>query len=385
MRKLAVLTAVAASVLAIPMAQARTQATTTTFTTSTLQVGYGHTVTLAGTVSTHRAGVAVSILSRPFNKATLAAISTVRTTGGGHWRYVATPRIATTYAAAVGPAESRSLMVGVRPAIDLMLSRVGGVVAKVGGIPTFAGKSVQLQQAYGKGAWHTIAKAALNRHSIAVFSPAKVHPGASRLRVVMSVNQAGKGYLAGFSAPLRYPAHAVSLAASGVSVTYGGSVLLTGQVSLKQRATVQILARPFMRAEFQPVATVHTTSAGRFTYTVTPPFQTSFAARFGNGVSRAVTVGVSPKMTTRLLAGDRIWAHVGLAKSVTGKPVQIQQRQADGSWKTVAQLKLNAKATAIFAPSQLPGGTSTLRAAISVNKVGAGFLAGFGAPFTYHR
>jgi hypothetical protein len=148
---------------------------------------------------------------------------------------------------------------------------------------------------------------------------------------------------------------------------------------------LQILARPFQQGGFQQVATVHTTAHGRWSYRVKPPFTTSYEARWGNGKTRALTVGVSPLLTVHLLSGDRLWAHVGLAKSVQGKTVQVQQRQASGAWRTVATMKLDDKATAVFAPSALPGGTSTLRTAISVNQVGRGFLGGFSAPFTYHR
>ena len=43
------------------------------------------------------------------------------------------------------------------------------------------------------------------------------------------------------------------------------------------------------------------------------------------------------------------------------------------------------QATAVFSAAQTPQGASTLRTAISVNQVGAGFLGGFSAPFTYQR
>ena len=45
----------------------------------------------------------------------------------------------------------------------------------------------------------SVAKAMLNRNSVAVFPAAKLPGGVSTLRVAMSVNQAGAGYLAGFS------------------------------------------------------------------------------------------------------------------------------------------------------------------------------------------
>ena len=51
------------------------------------------------------------------------------------------------------------------------------------------------------GRWLTIARTRLNSSSAAVFQP-KLKRGRSTLRVAISVNQAGGGYLAGFSASI---------------------------------------------------------------------------------------------------------------------------------------------------------------------------------------
>jgi hypothetical protein len=140
-----------------------------------------------------------------------------------------------------------------------------------------------------------------------------------------------------------------------------------------------------MQQAFQQVATVRTTTGGKWQYRVTPPFTTSYAARWGNGETRVLTIGVRPAMNVHLLSGDRIWAHVGLAKAVKGRTLELQQKQPNGSWKTIDSAKLDAKASAVFPPSILPAGSSTLRTAISVNQVGAGFLGGFSRSFVYHR
>jgi hypothetical protein len=57
---------------------------------------------------------------------------------------------------------------------------------------------VQLQRRLSDGRWRTISRNRLNIRSTAVFHPA-LPRGRSLLRVALSVNQAGSGYLAGFS------------------------------------------------------------------------------------------------------------------------------------------------------------------------------------------
>jgi hypothetical protein len=63
---------------------------------------------------------------------------------------------------------------------------------------SLAGRRVQLQRHLLDGRWVTVAGARLNGRSTAVFHP-KLPRGRSTLRVALSVNQAGSGYLAGFS------------------------------------------------------------------------------------------------------------------------------------------------------------------------------------------
>jgi hypothetical protein len=68
---------------------------------------------------------------------------------------------------------------------------------------SFAGKTVQLQRLRG-GHWVTIKRARLGTTSTAVFSTKVLPRGASTIRIAISVNQAGAGYLGGFSRTLTY-------------------------------------------------------------------------------------------------------------------------------------------------------------------------------------
>jgi len=69
---------------------------------------------------------------------------------------------------------------------------------------SFAGKTVQLQRLLPGNRWQTVAKAKLNAKSSAIFPSSKLPRGRSLVRVAMSVNQAGAGYLGGFSRTLTY-------------------------------------------------------------------------------------------------------------------------------------------------------------------------------------
>lgn len=358
---------------------------TTSLSVSALKVVYGGSVRLSGRVSDRRAGLVVSILARPFTRGGMGRIATVSSGAGGSWSYPVRPSIATTYMASVAGKPSRTLMVGVRPALKLHILGTGSVMAHVGAGRSMRGKTVELQRAIGSGRWLTLATRKLSRTASAMFAGSSLPGGNLRLRLGFSVNEAGPGYLGGYGTPIRYPAHGVSLRLSTLKVSYGEGLRLSGAVYPKHAGmSVRLLARPFMQAEFQPVAVIHTSTTGRWQVRVKPPFTTSYQVTLGNATSRMLTIGVRPAMAVRTLSGDRIWAHAGLAKAVQGRTLEIQRRSG-GHWSTVATLKLDRRASAIFTPQMLPAGTSTLRTAISVNQVGAGFLAGFSKPFVYHR
>jgi hypothetical protein len=385
MRKFVLLGTAAFAVAMIPMAQAQHHPTTS-LGVSSLKVVYGHPVTLSGRVSDRSAGVTVSVLTRPFNRARMDRLATVMTGPGGWWHEAVKPSMATTYAASVAGVSSRTLMVGVQPALSLRVLAGGGVRAHVGAGTSFKGRLVQLQRRTGSGGWSTFARRPLNRFSTTNFPSTLLPSGGLHLRLAMSVNAAGPGYLGSFSPLLAYPAHAVSLSMSAFKVVYGKSLKLSGRVSAtKPGLGLAILARPFMQAEAQQVATIRTGTSGSWSYRITPPFTTSYQVRWGNMTSRTLTIGVRPAMLVRMLSGDRVWAHVGLMRRMTGRSLEVQKRMATGAWKTVSRLPLDLKASAIFTPSMLPAGTSTLRTAISVNQAGAGYLGGFSKPFVYHR
>jgi hypothetical protein len=165
-------------------------------------VEFGQRITLSGTVSTRRADRTVTILAQRADHHSFVWAGTVLTQRGGTWRLEVTPPIGTTYKARCDGVASLTKSIGVRPTVSLHALSLQRFATHVAGARSFAGRKVQLQR-LSAGRWLTIARQHLNASAAAVFHPS-LPRGLSKLRVAMSVNQAGIGYLAGFSAVISY-------------------------------------------------------------------------------------------------------------------------------------------------------------------------------------
>jgi hypothetical protein len=174
-----------------------------TLTQTGFRVVAGRFIRLSGTVAGGQPGQSVTVLAQPFGAGAFAQIATVLTGGGGTWSFLAQPRVATTYAASIGGNTSSSVTIGVQPSMTLQRITKNRVSTRVGGASSFAGKLVKLQR-QANGGWVTVKQARLNANSAAVFSGKLLPMGPSTIRVVMSVNQAGPGYLGGKSRTLVY-------------------------------------------------------------------------------------------------------------------------------------------------------------------------------------
>jgi hypothetical protein len=199
-RKLPFVLAAAAAILTVASAQAAGRPSLT-LSVSTFRVLYGNPVTLSGRLTNGVAGKRVSVWARR-GVASPAKVATVTTGAGGRWAYTARPAIATSYMVHAGATVSRSLTVGVQPLVRGTVLGNGAIRASVRAGRSFAGRFVQLQQQNGQ-TWTTIAKKRLNTHSAALFAPLQ---SAARLRIAMSVNQAGAGLLGSISHVLVYHA-----------------------------------------------------------------------------------------------------------------------------------------------------------------------------------
>jgi hypothetical protein len=161
-------------------------------------VVYGRGIMLSGVVPTRRGGENVTLLAQAFGQSAFRSVVTIITAADGSWRYLAKPQIQTAYAASWNHGQSAQQIVAVRPAIALRRTATGRFSTRVTGARSFAGRLVQLQRRTAAGRWVTVKRVRLNLRSARLFRATLPH-GTSRLRIAMSVNQAGAGYLAGFS------------------------------------------------------------------------------------------------------------------------------------------------------------------------------------------
>jgi plastocyanin len=160
---------------------------------------YGQQVTLSGTVSNGNANEKVTIYQQPYPQTSFAELTTVLTTTNGAWNVVLSPspKILTQYQAKWNGRASLVVGVQVRPRIRLGYNH-GRFATAVQSATSHAGRSVQAQRLSRFGQWVTLKRVRLGGKSTAVFR-LKLPKGKSRIRIAMSVNQAGGGYLAGYS------------------------------------------------------------------------------------------------------------------------------------------------------------------------------------------
>jgi plastocyanin len=171
--------------------------------TSGYKVTYGGRVTLSGKISGGQAGETVTVLAQPYGQSSFAQIATVTTGSGGAWSYGPRPAIQTAYDVRWRSATSSTLTIGVRPRVALTALAGGRLFTKVTAARSFAGRFVYLQRRSALGQWVNVKKVVLGSTSAARFAY-RAPRGNSTLRVFLTVNQAGSGYLAGLSRTIVY-------------------------------------------------------------------------------------------------------------------------------------------------------------------------------------
>jgi plastocyanin len=165
--------------------------------TSAPLVTYGTGLALSGAVSTLQPNETVQVYTLPFGQVSWTLAATVLTGPGGAWAYATTPQAMTQYKVRWRNLESAVATIGVTP--SLSLRRISGWwVAKAVGARSFSGRSVQIQRFNAFGQWVTLKKVKLNSSGAQRFK-VTLPKGLNRLRLAMSVNQAGAGYAGGFS------------------------------------------------------------------------------------------------------------------------------------------------------------------------------------------
>ena len=172
-----------------------------TLGTSQPQISFGEKVTLSGQVNSKKPGENVQLNYQPYGQASEIVLATVITGVDGAFAFNVAPKILTNYRAVWKTASSPTVSTAVAPAISF--GRLNGFVTRVYAGRSMARKQVQLQRLSSFGQWVTLKRVSLDLSSRARFQ-ALVSCGANRLRIAMSVNQAGAGYLGAFSREITY-------------------------------------------------------------------------------------------------------------------------------------------------------------------------------------
>lgn len=175
-----------------------------TLTASTVQAVSGTAITLSGVIASRQTGVKVAVLGQAYGSSSFSTVGSALTRTGGSWTFQVRARVQTTFRASAPDGASTTVTVGVRPAVSLRVITRKRLTSRVVAAKSFKGKTVQLQRLLPGNRWRTVARAKLNAKSSAVFSASSLPRGTSLVRVAMSVNQAGKGYLGAFSRTLTY-------------------------------------------------------------------------------------------------------------------------------------------------------------------------------------
>ena len=167
-----------------------------TLAVSLPQVDYGTSVVLSGIVNSKKANEQVAITAQPWGQPSPIVLATVLTGAGGAFSYVTKPSILTTYQASWKTARSIPVQTAVRPVISFGRSTLWTTRVFAG--RSMTRKAVQVQRLSAFGQWVTVKRVVLGSLSRARFG-LTLPKGSSKLRIAMSVNQAGAGYLAAFS------------------------------------------------------------------------------------------------------------------------------------------------------------------------------------------
>ena len=159
---------------------------------------YGQQPVLSGIVSNHLDNETVTVYQQPYPAPSFSQLTKVITTTGGVWSLVVKPALLTSYEVKWKSSTSTPVGLQVRPKVGF--THQGRLFfARATALPDFKGKTVYVQRLSRFSQWVKIRKLTLGTKGFKQFRMPHLPKGRSRLRVFMSLNQAGGGYLDGFS------------------------------------------------------------------------------------------------------------------------------------------------------------------------------------------
>jgi plastocyanin len=171
------------------------------------------------------------------------------------------------------------------------------------------------------------------------------------------------------------PAPAVTIGATAPILVFGQETHISGQISNHAAGeTVTVWQQPYTEPSATLLATVMTGANGVWDVIVKPNLLTSYSAHWKATVSSTVQVAVHPKVSFTLRRGHGL-VRVRAARSMAGRKVYIQRLTRFHEWVKIRRLVLNSSSSRAFRfhPKR---GRYVLRAYMTVNQAGAGYLDG---------
>jgi len=164
----------------------------------------GSQIHIGGAISPAAVGDVVSIWAQPFGQMSFVKVQDVQTTTNGVYDFITSPQILTSYKATWKGKESAVIQVAVSPRLTLSKVRSWFVARAQAPAKSFGGRWVYIQRLNRFGDWVRIKKVTLNRQGAQRFKLRGLPNGLNRVRVYMTTNQAGSGYIFGTSSTLTF-------------------------------------------------------------------------------------------------------------------------------------------------------------------------------------
>ena len=164
----------------------------------------GSQIQVGGAISPAAVGDVVTIWAQPFGQASFLKLQDVQTTTNGVYGFTTEPQILTTYKATWKGKTSALINVAVSPRLSLSHIRSWFVARAQAPAKSFGGRWVYIQRQNRFGDWVRIKKVTLNRQGAKRFKLRGLPNGQNRVRVFMTTNQAGAGYIFGTSQTLSF-------------------------------------------------------------------------------------------------------------------------------------------------------------------------------------
>jgi len=171
------------------------------------------------------------------------------------------------------------------------------------------------------------------------------------------------------------PPPAVTIGAGAPIIVYGQATHVSGQISSGAAGeTVTVYSQPYGAPSATLIATLMTGTGGVWDAVVAPTLLTTYQAHWKSTTSADVMVAVHPRVRFTLRRGHGA-VRVVAARSMAGRKVYIQRFTRFHEWVKIRRVILGSTSARSFR-LKLPRGRYVLRAYITVNQAGPGYLDG---------